>query len=264
MLSSALRDYLDKHFDSFAAGLLAQANSVYPQIKTELLSSLDERLKAIESTLSLATSEQKGRVTTYLSDVLAALPEIALDKTEKMDATGKEPVALSKPPVVPAARLELKPNSYEILDGATGYGYDRVFGPYLEGAQSITVEDPYVRKRYQVDNFGHFCALAVSRGVVKHIILKTGAAFGEDLDDADSRLENLKRELAKNHGVKMEWSRSEKLHDREVIFTNGWTVKVGRGLDIYYPPESWASVGASNYNLRKCRQTKVDVLRRET
>jgi len=106
--------------------------------------------------------------------------------------------------------------------------------------------------------------LAVSRGVVKHIILKTGAAFGEDLDDADSRLENLKRELAKNHGVKMEWSRSEKLHDREVIFTNGWTVKVGRGLDIYYPPESWASVGASNYNLRKCRQTKVDVLRRET
>jgi hypothetical protein len=106
--------------------------------------------------------------------------------------------------------------------------------------------------------------LALSRGEVKHIILKTGTAFGEDLDDADSRLENLKRELAKDHGVKMEWSRSEKLHDREVVFSNGWIVKVGRGLDIYYPPESWASVGASNYNLRKCRQTKVDVLRRET
>lgn len=264
LLSSALRQHLEAHFQSFAAGLLAQAKSVYPQIKTELLSNLDERLKAIESTLSLATSEQKGRVTTYLSGVLAALAEIGVDKVEKPDVVGREPAALPKPSVTLATGSELKPCSYEISDGATGYGYDRVFGPYLAGAETITVEDPYVRKRYQVDNFGQFCALAVSRGAIKQIILKTGATFGEDLDDADSRLENLKRELDKNYGVKMEWSRSEKLHDRDFIFSNGWTIKVGRGLDIYYPPENWSSIGVSNYNLRKCRQTKVDVLRRET
>jgi ATP-dependent Lon protease len=62
--------------------------------------------------------------------------------------------------------------------------------------------------------------------------------------------------------IVFQWSRSEKNHDREIVFSNGWTVKVGRGLDIYYPPESWALVGASNFNLRKCRQTKVDVFRR--
>jgi len=263
LLSSALREHLEKHFASFAVGLLAQANSVYPQIKTELLSNLDERLKAIESTLSLATSGEKTRVTNYLSDIIAALPDVGSDKTEKVDTVGKGAVTHAKPSVAPAVAHELKPHSFEIADGATGYGYDRVFGPCITGAQTITVEDPYVRKRYQVDNFGQFCSLAVSKGDVKHIILKTGTAFGEDLDDTDSRLENLKRELSKNHGVKMEWSRSEKLHDREVIFSNGWIVKVGRGLDIYYPPESWSSVGAFNYNLRKCRQTKVDVLRRE-
>lgn len=264
LLSSALREHLEKHFQSFAVGLLAQANSVFPQIKTELLSNLDERLKAIESTLSLATSGEKTRVTNYLSDIIAALPNAGADKTEKVDAIGKGAVTHAKPAVAPAVAHELKPHSYEIADGATGYGYDRVFGPCITGAQTITVEDPYVRKRYQVDNFGQFCSLAVSKGDVQHIILKTGTAFGEDLDDTDSRLENLKRDLSKNHGVKMEWSRSEKLHDREVIFSNGWIVKVGRGLDIYYPPESWSSVGAFNYNLRKCRQTKVDVLRRET
>jgi len=263
LLSSALRDHLEKHFDSFAAGLRAQANSVHPQIKTELLSSLDERLKAIESTLSLATNEEKARVFNHISDILAALPDAATEKAEKPEVTRQAQPSGSKLAVAPDAMPELKPNSYEIPDGATGYGYDRVFGPYLEGAQTMTIEDPYVRKRYQVDNFGHLCALAITRGAVKNIILKTGGAFGEDLDDADSRLESLKRELAKNYAVKMEWSRSEKLHDREVVFSNGWTVKVGRGLDIYYPPESWTSVGASNYNLRKCRQTKVDVIRRE-
>ncbi len=79
------------------------------------------------------------------------------------------------------------------------------------------------------------------------------------LDDT----ERFRVRLTENHGVKFDWSRFERLHDREVIFSNGWVVKVGRGLDIYYPPESWASVGASNCNLRKCRQTKVDVFRRD-
>jgi GTPase SAR1 family protein len=266
LLSSALRQHLETHFRTFAAGLLAQANSVYPQIKTELLSNLDERLKAIESTLSLATSEEKNRVTIYLSDILSALPDVESDEANevhKLSNANRQPAASPDLPRATVLGAELKPDSYEIPDGKTGYGYDRVFGPYLNQAETITVEDPYIRKRYQIDNFAHFCSLAISRGAVRHIILKTGTAFGEDLDDADSRLENLKRELAKDHGIKMEWSRSAKLHDREVIFSNGWIVKVGRGLDIYYPPESWSSVGVSNYSLRRCRQTKVDVLFRE-
>lgn len=252
LLSTALREHLEKHFETFATSLIAQAKSVYPQIKTELLSTLDERLKAIESTLSLATNEQKTRVTTYLSGMLSALPALATDK---------EPAPATTPSPLAAPAAELKPMSYEIADGATGYGYDRVFGPYMVGADSITVEDPYIRYRYQVDNFSRFCALAVSLGSVRQITLKSGTAFGEDLDEADSRLETLKRDLAKNHDVTFRWSRSEKNHDREVLFSNGWIVKVGRGLDIYYAPESWASVGASNFNLRKCRQTKVDVFR---
>lgn len=250
LLSTALRQHLEKHFATFAEGLLAQAESVHPQIKTELLSTLDERLKAIESTLSLATNDQKVRVTKYLSDVLASLPSV---NSERIELSSRGPAA---PPPVDG----LQPTSYEILDGATGYGYEKVFGPYMAGASRIVIEDPYIRKRHQLENFSRFCGLAVSLGAVKEITLKTGTAFGEDLDDSDARLESIKRDLAKHHGVKLTWSRSEKIHDREVAFNTGWVVKVGRGLDIYYPPDNWASVGASNYNLRKCRQTKVDVL----
>jgi hypothetical protein len=254
LLSAALRQHLEKHFETFAAGLLAQAKSVHPQIKTELLSTLDERIKAIESTRSLETEEEKTHISTYLSGMLSTLASLGTD--------GELALGMGTVPP-PPANINPGPTSYEIPDGATGYGYDRVFGPYMAGAESITVEDPYVRYRFQVDNFTRFCALAVAQGTVKRITLKSGTTFGQDLDDADSRLETLKRDLAKNHGVKFEWTRSEKNHDREVVFSNGWVVKVGRGLDIYYPPESWASVGAFNFNLRKCRQTKVDVLRRE-
>jgi hypothetical protein len=254
MLSSALRQHLEKHFETFATGLLAQANSVYPQIKTELLSSLDERLKAIESTLSLATNEQKTRVTGYLSGMLSVLPEPGSEKEFALTA---------KPAASSSGVTPLKPTSYEIADGATGYGYDRVFGPYMDGSGTMTIEDPYIRQRHQLENFRRLCGLAVSKGHVKRIVLRSGVAFGEDLDEADAQLETLKRDLNKQYDVHLEWSRSGKMHNREVAFSNGWLIKSDRGLDLYYKPESWASVGASDYNLRKCRQTRVEVILRE-
>lgn len=251
LLSTALRKHLEKHFFDFASGLTSQAKSVHPQIDAELMSRLDDRLKAIQSNIAMATTEEKLRVTNYLSAMLASLQSAKEQPNASVAAERNQ------------ADSQLLPTSYEITDGATGHGYERIFGPYINGANTITVEDPYIRYRYQIDNFRRFCALCISRGDVKKIVLKTGKAFGEDLDDADGQLETLKRDLIQNHSVHLEWSRSEKLHDREVLFSNGWAVKVGRGLDIYYKPESWASVGAADFNLRRCRQTKVDVLRRE-
>ena len=45
----------------------------------------------------------------------------------------------------------------------------------------------------------------------------------------------------------------------EVRFDNGWTIKIGRGLDFYQKPEGWYAVGASDLSLRRCLETKVDV-----
>jgi ATP-dependent Lon protease len=53
---------------------------------------------------------------------------------------------------------------------------------------------------------------------------------------------------------------NEKIHDREVRIDNGWTVKIGRGLDFYQKP-GWYSIGASDLGLRKCLETKVDIFK---
>jgi ATP-dependent Lon protease len=54
---------------------------------------------------------------------------------------------------------------------------------------------------------------------------------------------------------------SEKIHDREVRIDNGWTVKIGRGLDFYQKPDGWFSIGVSDLGLRKCLETKVDIFK---
>jgi len=44
-----------------------------------------------------------------------------------------------------ATSSELTEQHYEIMEGATGYTYERIFRPYIDTATRIQVEDPYVR-----------------------------------------------------------------------------------------------------------------------
>ena len=122
------------------------------------------------------------------------------------------------------------------------------------------MEDPYIRLPHQIDNFARFCALAIRLGAVQDIELITGLQPGEPTDDADSRLETLRRDLDAR-GVRLTWKRNSALHDREIRLDNGWVIKVGRGLDLYHRPESWISIEASDFSMRRCKQTKVDVFR---
>ncbi len=54
---------------------------------------------------------------------------------------------------------------------------------------------------------------------------------------------------------------STSLHDREIRLSNGWIVKIGRGLDYFKPPElrDKFCLGFHDYDLRQCHSTTVDI-----
>ena len=262
LLSQALREHLEKRTREFAVAIIENAKSVAPRIREATLAMIDQRIEAIKSRLSIASEDEKQRVVAYLQEMYGLARNFAAEPTTTIEppphpaaptamASGAGNDEVAQPAV-------LQPVHYEIADGATGYTYERIFRPYLDNAEVIEIDDAYIRKPYQVDNFVRFCALAIRLAAVRKIELRTGTAFGEDLDEADSRLETLRRQLAAR-GVAMSFSRDAKLHDREIRLSNGWIIKIGRGLDIYYPPESWVSIEAADFSLRRCKQTKVDV-----
>ncbi len=51
------------------------------------------------------------------------------------------------------------------------------------------------------------------------------------------------------------------MHAREIRIDNGWTIKIGRGLDFYQKPSSYYDIGANDLSMRKCLETKVDIFR---
>jgi ATP-dependent Lon protease len=47
------------------------------------------------------------------------------------------------------------------------------------------------------------------------------------------------------------------VHDRSIVSDNGWTIVLGRGLDIYEKEESRFSLGEIDQELRKCKNFTV-------
>jgi ATP-dependent Lon protease len=178
----------------------------------------------------------------------------AVQRTRELDIVPR--VSAPEPIEAPAEQ------HFTIEDGATGHTYDTIFGRYLVGAKAITIEDPYIRTQHQVTNFVRFCETVVRAGpTVRRINLITGYDDKTDRTMVRNKLEELKESL-RERAVLLDIQWSETKHDREVQIDNGWTVKIGRGLDFYQRPNGWSSIGATDLGLRKCRETKVDIFRR--
>lgn len=158
------------------------------------------------------------------------------------------------------ASIEQKEQHFTILYGDTGYSYESIFGPYLQGAKSVVVEDPYIRLPHQIQNFVRFCETVLRAGTVKKISLITSYDDKTQLADIAEKLDELKESLLE-WDVELEVKLNPNMHDREIRIDNGWVIKIGRGLDFYQKPGGWFEVGANDLSLRKCLETKVDIFR---
>jgi len=148
----------------------------------------------------------------------------------------------------------------QIVDGSTGHSYEKVLGRFLDSAlSSVEVDDPYIRSAHQVYNFLRFCELLVkSAGNVRHILLNTGLDDDVNAQHAQkSRLNELKTSLEKYNCV-LDVKYHPALHDREIRLSNGWIIKIGRGLD-YFKATPKFSVGFCDMDLRQTHKTTVDI-----
>ena len=156
--------------------------------------------------------------------------------------------------------LEPKEQHYTILYGDTGYSYESIIGPYLKAAKTITVEDPYIRINYQLQNFVRFCEAVVKLSSIQQINLITSCDDNTNVSDMKERLQELKESLMEIDVI-LDIKIRPNMHDREIRLDNGWVIKIGRGLDFYQKPNGWFEIGANDLALRKCLETKVDIFK---
>jgi ATP-dependent Lon protease len=212
-----------------------------------------------ESKDAAATQQPLRR---QLNDKLAPARDVATEAIQ--ESRVPEPVSkveAAPPDVTPVVvQDELLDKHFTIMYGDVGHSYESIIGPYLRGAKTVVIEDPYIRLQHQIQNFVRFCECVLKAGTVKKISLITGYDDNTQLADIAEKLEELKQSLLEMD-VELEVKLNPNLHDREIRLDNGWVIKIGRGLDFYQKPGGWFEVGANDLSLRKCLETKVDIFR---
>ena len=163
---------------------------------------------------------------------------------------------------VPAKRPRipvLQEKNLSFRMGQTGVSYAKLFAPYLENASEITVEDPYIRAPWQVKNFMEFVTMLIDTRAVDDLKLHLITNEEEEkIPDLIDRLDEIKDDLI-SYGIDFDYQFRD-FHDRCIKTDTGWTITLGRGLDIFekYSPYS---IEAMRQDKRKCKEFMVTYMK---
>lgn len=187
---------------------------------------------------------------TQLTDSDAA----AMPETPQEDE-GNETREPGKRPRIPM--LQEKNLSFRM--GQTGVTYEKLFAPYLANANEITVEDPYIRASWQIKNFMEFVTMLIDTRPVDDLKINLITNEEEEkIPDLIDKLDDIKDDLVA-YGIEFEYKFRD-FHDRCIKTDTGWTIQLGRGLDIYEKYNTY-SIANSRQDKRKCKEFMVTYMK---
>ena len=158
-----------------------------------------------------------------------------------------------------------KAGNLRFEEDRSGVSYEKLFGEYLEGATKIEIQDPYIIKAYQTRNLMDFLEVVYRHKkpedeVTVTLITKADRDYFEDQDMRLSRI----KDSAALIGIDFEYSydRTDTIHDRNMVFDNGWKIILGRGLDIFQVFDTDVLSFASRVQeIRKCKAFEITYVR---
>lgn len=226
------------------------ASFKYINLKTGIEMSV-ETLEKVSNTLIVPVNAPKINNAGTLTDA-DAQPFLS-DKKEKTEVPTEE--GRSKRPRI----QQLAEKSVTIRMGQTGVSYEKLFAPYLCNASEITVEDPYIRAPWQIKNLMELVTMLVDTRPVDDLKIHLLTNEEEDkIPDLIDKLDDIKDDLA-SYGIEFDYKFRD-FHDRCIKTDTGWTINLGRGLDMFEKYNSF-SVAASRQDMRKCKECTITFLK---
>ena len=165
---------------------------------------------------------------------------------------------------VPRPRIKsLMAKVITIRENQGGVTYRNLFGDYLRDAKEILLVDPFIRQPYQIDNLVDFIQMVKDVSLVQDTIkihLRTQNDDDEKIAEVIDNFNELADELLPM-GIEFTYDFKAD-HDRLIHTDTGWTITLGRGLDIY-EKFSRFSLSRSNQQNRRCKAFNVSFVGEE-
>lgn len=160
------------------------------------------------------------------------------------------------------SRPRIKPLMAKVItirENQGGVTYRNLFGDYLRDAKEILLVDPFIRQPYQIDNLVDFIQMVKDVSLVQDTIkihLRTQNDDDEKIAEVIDNFNELADELLPM-GIEFTYDFKAD-HDRLIHTDTGWTITLGRGLDIY-EKFSRFSLSRSNQQNRRCKAFNVSI-----
>ena len=171
---------------------------------------------------------------------------------------GQQPTtkeSATKRPRIPV----LAEKSVPVRMGQTGISYEKLFAPYVADAREIIVEDPYIRTSWQLKNFMEFVTMLIDTRPVDDLKLVLYTNEEEDkIPELIDKFDDIKDDLA-GYGIEFEYKFRD-FHDRCIKTDTGWTITLGRGLDMFEKYNTY-SIASSRQEMRKCKEFTATFLK---
>jgi ATP-dependent Lon protease len=288
-ISTRDRDAIHKTFSGLMKILFPHGDATPSDIEEILRYAIEGRKRIKDQLLRIDTtypkvrfaySNQSGKesvVTTLEEDEYTGAYHRAV-ASEPTDARPLAPETISTAAAVASTserpspvRAEAEPTETHLAwaENKRGLTFDRLFGPYLKGAQQITITDPYIRLFHQVRNLME--------------LMETVAKVKSDEDEVavhlitaedDFRNEQQKEQLQKvtdacaSAGIRFTWEfgQSGSIHARHIVTDHGWKILLDRGLDVFQRYEMNDAFDLSNrlQQYRQCKAFEVTFLKQRS
>lgn len=246
-ISTRDRDGINKTFSGLMKLLFPHGEASEAEIEELLRFAIEGRKRVKDQLMRLDTTYGDVRFT-YLDADGEANPVTTLEEEEYPSYYHKTiledeaypdvapPTTSHAPTAAPPPEPVLEEKHLVFQENQKGLSFDDLLGPYLEGATTITVTDPYIRLFYQVRNFMEFLETVVKHKapdeeVAVHLVTTEDTFKGEQQQENFMKMQA----SASAIGVNFTWEFDDTgtIHARHIVTDHGWKISLDRGLDIF-------------------------------
>ena len=149
-------------------------------------------------------------------------------------------------------------------ENCKGISFEKLLIPYLKGAKTISIVDPYLRNYWQIRNLMELLEGLIKNKAVEEEIVIDVITMPDDFGH-EKQLDFFEQIIASvmPAGIHLSYRFDETIHDREIVTDTGWKIILGRGLDIFqnYDGNNTFALQNSLQEYRSCKSFGITYVR---
>lgn len=280
-ISTRDRDGIQKTFSGLMKVLFPQGEATPAELEELLRVSIEGRKRVKDQLLRIDSTYPTVRF--VYTDAGGKTMKVATLEEEEypqsyhrglVEEAGEEPTVTAtgadnapSPEAVNRCNTEiLKEKHLTFQENQRGCSFDSLFGPYLKGAEKITITDPYIRLFYQIRNLMELLETIVRQKATEdevsvHLITAEDDFKGQQQKEIFEKI----RESSSSVGIEFTWEldTTGTGHARHIVTDHGWKILLDRGLDMFQHYEMNDAFVFANrmQQFRPCKAFEVTFLR---